>query len=225
MELTKIQVPCESAPLCPECEQHQFSDSDRGTVFCPQCQSRFLIRVDPLSGETTLSYFIKSGSWAPADASHTQPGVSFDPSTILDPGVREALCGTRAPIKLEDIKPDPADLLRCSFCGNELSRINATYGKKPYVVYRESIVEGTDGPELVQEKLHRQNNVVACGDCSLKITPSSSKEPCPRCAGSKVHNGLPCQNCLQRRRGVMVPTGKVDGAVRSNNRWVSSEEM
>lgn len=233
MDLTKIEVACPSAPLCPECEQHTFADSDRGTVFCPQCRSRFLIRVDPTSGITTLSYFVNaSTSWG----EHAQPprlkkgayGATFDPTHIADPTIRLLLCGT--PIDPASIIPDSPDLLRCSFCGDEVSHARASYGKKPYVVFSEVASEDDDGQLIIERlKQHRQSNVVACPQCVLKITPSTTKEVCPTCAGMKVISGRPCMTCLQpRKRGkttVMIPTGKVDGAVRSNLRWISPEEM
>lgn len=225
----RVEMPCPSH--CPECDQYEFMDSDKGNITCPQCQTRFVIVVDPISEDTTLCYSIKVGKWEAADTRHTQPGVTFDPTMISDPGVREALCGgstAHLPIAVAaaTVIPDQPDVQRCSFCSVVVDLMSVTYGKKPYVTFGEVFGQDDDGNVTIERvKLHRQSNVAACPACSLKITPSAAREICPYCVGTKVRNGSPCQKCLQLRRGVMVPTGKVDGAVRSNNRWISPEEM
>lgn len=232
MKQTKIEVPVPSH--CPECSEYEFSDSDKGNVVCPQCKTRYVIRIDPISGETTMSYFVSTGQWGenatPPQIKRDKPGVTFDPTEIEDNTIRLLLCGTLSQTPEPEPTPDDPDLLRCSFCNNPLSYAEATFGKKPYVTFGEVMSEDADGEVTIERvKLHRQSNVAACPDCSLKIKPSSTREICPACAGMKVVSGKPCRKCLQpRKRGnvtVMIPTGKVDGGVRSNNRWVSPEEM
>lgn len=47
-------LPAVFSGKCPECDQHEWDDSVRGRVKCPQCRTQMLITGDNLTGEKTV---------------------------------------------------------------------------------------------------------------------------------------------------------------------------
>lgn len=75
------------------------------------------------------------------------------------------------------LNPDP-EKVKCSFCGDWISRVNATFGKgKPRVSRQIVNIRPDDLPPTFDEKVFIQNKkLVACPDCCLRITPITNRE-------------------------------------------------
>lgn len=123
-------------------------------------------------------------------------------------GLKEALNSEVAPAA-----PFDPEALFCSFCGNKVERSRATFGTNPRISKVQELTE-VEGHIIIEETIRfRQNQLVACPNCVLKIKPSVAKEPCGSCGGV---DSTGCKVCKGK--------GKVDGRVTSRIKFVSREE-
>lgn len=83
-----------------------------------------------------------------------------------------------SPLEPQDQTPerDP-NRLTCSFCFNDVSHFEATYGRQNFKPKKvEEWDESTEPPTLRVRWIHSSRKVVACPNCSLKIEPSLEHE-------------------------------------------------
>ena len=105
-----------------------------------------------------------------------KPCVTFGPGSEL-----EKLFGF--PV-LPPVTQDPTKV-RCSFCGKDVDRVNATHGIGRLKMGTTQVIASLDGVKTLEEKVRcTSDKITSCPNCVSQIKPNLDKD------GNLINSGI-----------------------------------